>query len=55
MTETDLLDAIGDATVARVDDNQKAGVRTRRDRFLETPLLSNAPFVAAAGASAGRS
>jgi N-acetyl-anhydromuramyl-L-alanine amidase AmpD len=55
MIESDLLEAIADATVVRVDDNQKAGVRTRRDRFLETPLLSNAPFVAAAGVSAGRS
>jgi N-acetyl-anhydromuramyl-L-alanine amidase AmpD len=46
MAEMDLLEAIADATVARVDDNLKGGVRTRRDRFLETPLLSNAPFVA---------
>jgi peptidoglycan hydrolase-like protein with peptidoglycan-binding domain len=45
MAEMDLLEAIADATVARVDDNQKAGVRARRDRFLETPLLSNAPFI----------
>jgi N-acetyl-anhydromuramyl-L-alanine amidase AmpD/peptidoglycan hydrolase-like protein with peptidoglycan-binding domain len=53
MTETDLLKAIADATVARVDDNQKAGVQTRRDRFLETPLLSNALFISATGAGAG--
>jgi hypothetical protein len=44
ITETDLLEAIADETVARVDDSLKAGVRARRDRFLETQLLSDTPF-----------
>jgi hypothetical protein len=52
MAETDLLEGIADATVTRVDDNLKAGVRARRDRFLETPFLSATPFTSAAGAQA---
>jgi N-acetyl-anhydromuramyl-L-alanine amidase AmpD/peptidoglycan hydrolase-like protein with peptidoglycan-binding domain len=50
MAETDLLEGLADATVTRVDDNLKAGVRGRRDRFLETPFLSATPFTPAAGA-----
>jgi hypothetical protein len=52
MTETELLEGMADATVTRVDDNLKAGVRTRRARFLETPFLSDMPFTSAAGAQA---
>jgi peptidoglycan hydrolase-like protein with peptidoglycan-binding domain len=44
MQEMDLLSEIADATVARMDDSLKAGVRARRDRFLETRLLLDQPF-----------
>lgn len=44
MSETDVLDAIADATVDRMPDNFKTGVRARRDHFLQTALLSNQPF-----------
>jgi hypothetical protein len=44
MKEMDLLAEIADATVARMDDSLKAGVRARRDHFLETHLLSDEPF-----------
>lgn len=45
MKEMDVLSEIADATVARVDDSFKAGVRARRDRFLETHFLSDQRFV----------
>jgi len=44
MSETDVLEAIADETVARIGDAFKAGVRARRDHFLETPMLSNQPL-----------
>jgi peptidoglycan hydrolase-like protein with peptidoglycan-binding domain len=44
MAEMDLLAAIAEATVARVEDRFKMSVRTRRDQFLETHLLSDQPF-----------
>jgi peptidoglycan hydrolase-like protein with peptidoglycan-binding domain len=44
MSEMDVLTEIADATVAKVDDPLKPGVRARRDHFLETHLLSDQPF-----------
>jgi hypothetical protein len=44
MTESDVLTEMGDATVARIDDSLKAGVRARRDHFLQTRFLSDQPF-----------
>jgi len=40
MHEQDILEAVADASLASVGDSLKAGVRARRDRFLETPFLS---------------
>ena len=40
MHEPDILEAVADASVASIADSLKAGVRARRDRFLETPFLS---------------
>ena len=45
MEEKSILEAIADATVERVDDAFKTGVRARRDHFLQTALLSDEPFV----------
>jgi hypothetical protein len=45
MDEKGILEAIADATVERVEDAFKTGVRARRDQFLQTPLLSDDPFV----------
>ena len=45
MSETDLLEAIAEESIARMDDSLKAGVRARRERFLQTPFLSDRPFV----------
>ena len=45
MAETDLLEAIADESVRRIDDKFKGGVRARRDSFLNTPFLSDQPFV----------
>lgn len=45
MSETDLLEAIAEESVARMDDSLKAGVRGRREQFLQTPFLSDRPFV----------
>jgi N-acetyl-anhydromuramyl-L-alanine amidase AmpD/peptidoglycan hydrolase-like protein with peptidoglycan-binding domain len=45
MDEKGILEAIADATVERVEDAFKTGVRGRRDHFLQTPLLSDEPFV----------
>jgi len=47
ITETDLLEAIADESVRRIDDKFKGGVRARRDNFLNTTLLSDEPFVEA--------
>jgi N-acetyl-anhydromuramyl-L-alanine amidase AmpD len=44
MSEKDVLEAVADETVARIDDAFKAGVRTRRDRFLESRFLSDQAF-----------
>jgi hypothetical protein len=44
MSEKDLLEAIAEETIARVDDSSKAGVRARRERFLECRFLSDDPF-----------
>jgi hypothetical protein len=44
MDQSAVLDAIADATVARIDDSFKTAVRARRDHFLETSLLSDEPF-----------
>jgi peptidoglycan hydrolase-like protein with peptidoglycan-binding domain len=41
----DLLEVIADETIDRVAPNLQAGVRMRRDNFLNTPLLSDQPFV----------
>ncbi len=41
----DLLDAIADETIERVAPNLQAGVRMRRDNFLNTTFLSDKPFV----------
>jgi peptidoglycan hydrolase-like protein with peptidoglycan-binding domain len=46
MDEKSILEAIADVTVERVDDSLKTGVRARREHFLQTPLLSEEPFVA---------
>ncbi len=40
MRELDVLEAIADESVAAMGDSLKTGVRARRDRFLETPFLS---------------
>jgi hypothetical protein len=45
MSESEVLEEIADLTVERIDDNFKAGVRARRDHFLNTSFLSNDPFV----------
>ena len=45
MGEMDVLEAIADLTVERIDDAFKAGVRARRDHFLNSTLLSGDPFV----------
>jgi hypothetical protein len=50
MTEKDVLEAIADETVAEINDAFKAGVRTRRDRFLESPFLSDQRFTQAEAA-----
>ena len=52
MTELDALGAIADASVARMDDSLKAGVRARRDRFLETRWLSDQTLLPTAGKTA---
>ena len=44
ISETDLLGEIADLTVERMDDSLKAGVRARRDHFLNTTFLSTDPF-----------
>ena len=44
MSEVEVLEAVADATVERVADPLKAGVRARRDQFLHTSLLSSDPF-----------
>lgn len=44
MTEPDLLQSIADETVVRVPDPLKAGVRSRREHFLQTSLLSDRAF-----------
>jgi hypothetical protein len=41
MRQLDVLEAIANESVAAMDDSLKAGVRARRDRFLETHLLSD--------------
>lgn len=46
MQEKDILEAMAAETVARVDDSFKAGVRARRDRFLETTFLADTPVEA---------
>ncbi len=43
MGETEVLEGIADLTVERIDDAFKAGVRARRDQFLNTRLLSDDP------------
>ena len=43
MRENEILEAMADETVARVSDQLKAGVRARRDRFLQTAFLSDQP------------
>jgi len=40
----DLLEAVADESVERMPDQFKMGVRTRRDTFLRTALLSDGPF-----------
>jgi peptidoglycan hydrolase-like protein with peptidoglycan-binding domain len=44
MSEKNVLEAIADESVARVGDTLKAGVRARRDRFLESRFLSDQAF-----------
>lgn len=44
MSEMDVLEGIADLTVERIGDSFKAGVRARRDHFLNTNLLSPDPF-----------
>ena len=44
MSETDLLEAIAEETTTRVDDSLKAGVRSRREQFLQTFQLSDRVF-----------
>jgi len=45
MDEKSVLEAVADATVESIEDKFKAGVRARREHFLQTPLLSDEPFV----------
>lgn len=52
MSETDVLGAIADATVERVEDSIKTAVKNRRDQFLQTKYLSDNPFVPANRAAA---
>lgn len=49
MKEIELLEAIAEETIARVPDPLKAGVRARRDLFLQTPLLTDSAFDLGAG------
>jgi hypothetical protein len=51
IAEMDVLEAIADESVRRIGDKFKGGVRARRDSFLNTPLLSDEPFVNAAQVS----
>jgi hypothetical protein len=44
MAEADVLQGIADETVVRVPDPLKAGVRSRREQFLQTSLLSDRAF-----------
>ncbi len=44
--ESGLIHAVADATVAAVPEGLKTGVRARRDAFLTTRWLSDAPFQA---------
>jgi N-acetylmuramoyl-L-alanine amidase len=44
MSETDVIEAIAEESVARMDDSLKAGVRARRESFLQTPFLSDQVF-----------
>lgn len=49
MAERDLIEAVADATVERMPDKLKMGVRARRDVFLHTPWLSEGPFAESQG------
>jgi hypothetical protein len=55
MSEMEILEAIADASVEEVGDAFQTGVRTRRDLFLHSSLLSDSVFseAQAAGANAG--
>jgi hypothetical protein len=54
MSEMDIMEAVADATVERLEDPLKAGVRARRDHFLQTSLLSGeSAFSDQAAAAAG--
>ena len=48
MQEKDILDAIADETVERIQDNFKQGVRARRDGFLNSTLLLDEDFASTA-------
>ena len=54
MSEQDLLEAIADLTVEKIADAFKAGVRARRDHFLETGFLTDDPFVPGEPLTVGR-
>jgi N-acetyl-anhydromuramyl-L-alanine amidase AmpD/peptidoglycan hydrolase-like protein with peptidoglycan-binding domain len=57
MSEMEVLEAVADASVERMADPLKAGVRARRDHFLNISLLSAEPFPvgeAALAANLGR-
>ncbi len=49
MSESDLLNAVADRSVAAMPAKFQAGVRTRRDLFLHATALSDQPFENAAG------
>ena len=44
MTVSDLLQAVADESVARIQDSAKAGTQARRQHFLATDFLSDGPF-----------
>jgi hypothetical protein len=45
MAVSDLLQAIADESVARIQDPWKTGTQGRRQHFLTTKFLSDGPFV----------
>ena len=47
MSEEDALNAIAQESIAEMPAYEQTSVRSRRDFFLQTPYLSDQPFVSA--------